>query len=129
MLIFRRLRDVSHSAILVPAATLCLGLLGWARGVDVVEPDTIALRFMHDGRSRTAAIIVPVGPPAAAAGGTSATSLTGGPIVVRDVVHGHGHGWFWPGADPLPAHLIGPRRNALNATETMWSFFVAHARH
>jgi polyhydroxybutyrate depolymerase len=51
-----------------------------------------------------------------------------GTVVVSDVVKGHGHGWLWPGADRLPERLIGPRRDALNATETMWAFFEAHRR-
>ena len=52
----------------------------------------------------------------------------GGAVVVSYVVKGHGHGWLWPGADRLPARLIGPRREAMNATDTMWSFFAAHPR-
>jgi len=50
-----------------------------------------------------------------------------GAVVESYVVKGHGHGWLWPrSGDRLPARLIGPTRNALNATETMWAFFAAH---
>lgn len=51
-----------------------------------------------------------------------------GVVVVSEIVKGHGHGWLSPGADRLPERLIGPRRAALNTTETMWAFFEAHAR-
>ena len=49
-------------------------------------------------------------------------------VVMSYVVKGHGHGWLWPNADQLPESVIGPRRDALNATETMWAFFAAHVR-
>lgn len=51
-----------------------------------------------------------------------------GAVVLSYVVKGHGHGWLWPGADLLPERVVGPRRESLNATETMWAFFAAHAR-
>ncbi len=46
-------------------------------------------------------------------------------VVVRSyVVKGHGHAWLWPNSrERLPERLVGPTRHALNATETMWSFF------
>ncbi len=46
--------------------------------------------------------------------------------VVRSyVVKGHGHSWLWPKSrERLPERLVGPTRHALNATETMWSFFA-----
>jgi polyhydroxybutyrate depolymerase len=49
-------------------------------------------------------------------------------VVMSYVVKGHGHGWLWPNADRLPESVIGPRRESLNATETMWAFFAGHAR-
>lgn len=52
-----------------------------------------------------------------------------GGVVLSYVVKGHGHGWLWPGADRLPESVIGPRRESLNATETIWAFFAAHARN
>ena len=52
-----------------------------------------------------------------------------GAVVLSYVVKGHGHGWLWPGADHLPESVIGPRHDALNATETIWAFFAAHARN
>lgn len=220
-------RPVSHSAVLVPAALLCLGLMGWSRRDGGAGGGEVALRFIHEGRTRTATLFVPTATPPAAgwplvlllhgAGGggaqmlhndgwvevaqrehfvvvapdgtpgdesrparfvgnprtwnsgvggglaTTATlrpaldsptrwaamnRITSGPHIVRDdsitvrqwgpvpsgvvvvseIVKGHGHGWLSPGADRLPERLIGPRRAALNATETMWAFFEAHAR-
>ena len=44
------------------------------------------------------------------------------------VVKGHGHGYLYPGRPQLPKMLIGPTVNSLNATETFWAFFQAHAR-
>ena len=49
-------------------------------------------------------------------------------VVMSYVVKGHGHGWLWPNADRLPESAIGPRRESLNATETMWAFFAGHTR-
>ena len=72
--------------------------------------------------------------------------LTGAPQIIRDdsvtvrqwgatadrgvvrsyVVKGHGHSWLWPNSgERLPERLVGPTRHALNATETIWSFFAA----
>jgi polyhydroxybutyrate depolymerase len=47
-------------------------------------------------------------------------------VVVRSyVVKGHGHTWLWPNSgERLPERLVGPTRQSLNATETMWSFFA-----
>jgi polyhydroxybutyrate depolymerase len=52
-----------------------------------------------------------------------------GPLVTSYVVKGSGHSWLYPGGgDRLPAALVGPRRDALNATDVMWKFFTAHSR-
>ncbi len=47
-------------------------------------------------------------------------------VIVRSyVVKGHGHSWLWPNSgERLPERLVGPTRHALNATETIWSFFA-----
>lgn len=46
-------------------------------------------------------------------------------VVLSYVVKGHGHSWLWPvSAERLPERLVGPTRHALNATETIWSFFA-----
>ncbi|MDP4207960.1 MAG: PHB depolymerase family esterase [Bacteroidota bacterium] len=44
------------------------------------------------------------------------------------IVKGHGHGYLWPGGRNLPALLIGPTKNSLNATATFWEFFKAHPK-
>ncbi|MBC7842394.1 MAG: hypothetical protein H7099_08770 [Gemmatimonadaceae bacterium] len=50
---FRPPQSVSHSAVLVPAAALCLALLGWVRG-DVPHGRDIPLEFTPSARSVSA---------------------------------------------------------------------------
>jgi poly(3-hydroxybutyrate) depolymerase len=42
-------------------------------------------------------------------------------------VKGHGH--EWPGAESrIPAAVMGPKTNMLDATERIWTFFRAHPK-
>jgi polyhydroxybutyrate depolymerase len=66
-----------RSATLVPAAALCLGLMGWQRN-DVARNGVSELRFVHDSRARSATVFVPDGAPPAG----------GWPLVM--VLHGAG---------------------------------------
>lgn len=53
-------------------------------------------------------------------------ATSAGAVVRSYVVKGHGHSWLWPSSgERLPERLVGPTRHALNATETIWSFFAA----
>lgn len=40
-------------------------------------------------------------------------------------IAGSGHGWMGHGAD-LPAFIVGPTKNTIDATEVMWQFFSDH---
>ncbi len=56
----------SHSAVLVPAAALCLCLLGWSRGADEARARDLSLGFGHGNHARTATMVVPDGTPPSA---------------------------------------------------------------
>lgn len=60
MPVFRSLRSVSHSAVLVPAAALCLALLGWVRS-DVQRGRDIPARFTHAAGTASATPCVNAG--------------------------------------------------------------------
>lgn len=45
--------------------------------------------------------------------------------VVLYSIEGSGHGWPGHGAD-LPAFIVGPTNNSIDATEIMWQFFNDH---
>ena len=47
-----------------------------------------------------------------------------GADVVLYTVKGGGHAW--PGGRPMPAWIVGRTTNTIDATEVMWSFFMAH---
>lgn len=42
------------------------------------------------------------------------------------IVDGGGHSW--PGGDPLPEWIVGITSDNINATQTMWKFFIAHPK-
>ena len=48
----------------------------------------------------------------------------GGAEVVLYTIKGGGHAW--PGGTPMPAWIVGKTTNTIDATATMWSFFMAH---
>jgi polyhydroxybutyrate depolymerase len=62
---------------------------------------------------------------------TSVAACPGGRAVELVTIAGAGH--QWPGAvpDPLAQRLLGldPPSRALNATQVIWQFFAAHAKH
>ncbi len=50
------------------------------------------------------------------------SSKEGGPTLTAIYIEGHGH--EWPGGrSGLPARMIGPTTNKLNATDVIWDFF------
>ena len=44
------------------------------------------------------------------------------------VVKGHGHAYLSPKVKFKPIKLFGPTVNSINATETIWKFFVDHPK-
>lgn len=42
------------------------------------------------------------------------------------IIDGGGHSW--PGGDPLPQWIVGHTSDDINATQTMWKFFIAHPK-
>ena len=77
----------------------------------------------HDGCPAAAEMST----PAASATITAYQPCQGGAAVMLYSLTGAGH--TWPGGPPLPAateKLLGPQSTAVNANETMWTFFAAH---
>jgi poly(3-hydroxybutyrate) depolymerase len=89
---------------------------------------TVMLRPALESAERWAAMSGIAGPPRVVRNDSITVRQWGpapnGALVIRAVVKGHRHSWLSPDADRLPERLVGPRRNALNATETMWGFFA-----
>jgi polyhydroxybutyrate depolymerase len=77
----------------------------------------------HDGCARTAATTHPAPDVTRTAYG----SCRDGATVELYTIAGEGH--EWPGGPKLPTRLtraLGPQRDAIDADNTIWSFFVAH---
>ncbi len=52
------------------------------------------------------------------------TSCADDAAVVLYTIQGEGH--QWPGGKPIPAWLVGPPSNTIDATSLMWAFFREH---
>jgi polyhydroxybutyrate depolymerase len=65
-------------------------------------------------------------PVAASVHRISYVNCTRGSDVVLYTIEGGGH--QWPGGQPLPRWWVGPQINDVNATRTMWDFFIRHPR-
>lgn len=96
---------------------------GPSDGFDVPFPDvtTWARSWADHNGCRESPVELP---PAGEVTGVHYTECNGDADVIFHTIHGGGHSW--PGGDPLPAFIVGHTTDDIDATETMWDFFVEH---